>query len=71
MRERVLLKSPLRENRTAGSVRGTSGNWRSYRDKWVIRHFYTQIDSVDVCPIILNILNCQLRIVNCELTIGT
>jgi len=33
MRKRVLLKSPLRENCTAGSVRGTSGNWRSYRDK--------------------------------------
>jgi len=32
MRKRVLLKSPLRENRMAGSVRGTSGNWRSYRD---------------------------------------
>ncbi len=36
MRKRVLLKSPLRENRTAGSVRGASGNWRSYRDNWVI-----------------------------------
>jgi len=33
MRKRVLLKSPLRENRTAGSVRGTPGNWRSYRNK--------------------------------------
>jgi len=32
MRKRVLLKSPLRENRTAGSVRGTPGNWRSYRN---------------------------------------
>ena len=32
MRKRVLLKSPLRENSTAGSVRGTPGNWRSYRN---------------------------------------
>jgi len=27
-----LLKSPVRENRTPGSVRGRSGNWPSYRD---------------------------------------
>jgi len=27
-----LLKSPVRENRTPGSVRGPLGNWRSYRD---------------------------------------
>jgi RimJ/RimL family protein N-acetyltransferase len=32
MRKRVLLKSPVRENRTPGSVRGLSGNWQSYRD---------------------------------------
>jgi len=30
------VKSPLRENRTAGSVRGTSGNWCLYRDNWII-----------------------------------
>lgn len=29
---RVLLKSPVRENRTPGSVRGQSGNRLSYRD---------------------------------------
>jgi len=27
LRQRVLLKSPVRENRTPGSVRGPSGNW--------------------------------------------
>lgn len=27
---RVDLRSPVRENRTQGSARGTSGNWRSY-----------------------------------------
>jgi hypothetical protein len=27
------LKSPVRENRTPGSVRGQSGNWLSYRDR--------------------------------------
>jgi len=32
LRKRVFLKSPVRENRTPGSVRGPSGNWRSYRD---------------------------------------
>jgi len=26
------MKSPVRENRTPGSVRGLSGNWQSYRD---------------------------------------
>jgi hypothetical protein len=29
---RVFLKSPVREHRTPGSVRGRSGNWPSYRD---------------------------------------
>ena len=32
MRKRGGLKSPVRENRTPGSVRGPSGNRRSYRD---------------------------------------
>jgi hypothetical protein len=32
MRERVDLKSPVRENRPPGSVRGASGNRRPYRD---------------------------------------
>jgi hypothetical protein len=32
LRRRVFLKSPVRENRTPGSVRGPSGNRRSYRD---------------------------------------
>ena len=32
LRQRVLLKSPVRKNRAPGSVRGPSGNRRSYRD---------------------------------------
>ena len=32
LRKRVFLKSPVRENRTPGAVRGRSGNWPSYRD---------------------------------------
>jgi len=32
LRKRVLLKSPVRENRTPGSVRGLSGDWQFYRD---------------------------------------
>jgi len=37
LRKRVLLKSPVRENRTPGSVRGRSGNWPSYRDGFYFR----------------------------------
>jgi len=40
VRKRVLLKSPVRENRTPGSVRGPSGNWRSYRDARVEEFLY-------------------------------
>lgn len=32
MRRRVCLKSPVRENRTPGSVRGKGGNPLPYRD---------------------------------------
>jgi len=32
MRERVDLKSPVREYRSPGSVRGALGNWRPYLD---------------------------------------
>jgi hypothetical protein len=32
MRKRVSLKSPVRENRSPGSVRGAPGNRRPYRD---------------------------------------
>ncbi len=32
MRQRVFLKSPVRENRTPGSVQGRSGNWPFYCD---------------------------------------
>jgi hypothetical protein len=38
VRERVVVKSPVRENRPPGSVRGAPGNRRPYRDsppqKW-------------------------------------
>jgi hypothetical protein len=36
MRKRVLLKSPVRENRTPGSVRGASSNRCPYRDLQLI-----------------------------------
>ena len=32
LRKRVSPRSPVRKNRTPGSVRGASGNWRPYRD---------------------------------------
>ena len=35
LRKRVFTKSPVRENRTPGSVRGLSGNWQSYRAQLV------------------------------------
>ena len=35
MRERVDLKSPVRENRPPGSVRGAPGNRRPYRDMMI------------------------------------
>jgi hypothetical protein len=36
-----LLKIPVRENRTPGSVRGQSGNWLSYRDDASCRYHHT------------------------------
>ena len=36
LRKRVFTKSPVRENRTPGSVRGLLGNWQSYRDQLFI-----------------------------------
>jgi C-terminal processing protease CtpA/Prc len=44
MRTRVLLKSPVRENCTPGSVRGLSGNWQSYRDPEILRRFKVIVD---------------------------
>src|SRR5271157_297191 len=32
VRKRTVLKSPVRENCTPGSVRGRSGNWPTYLD---------------------------------------
>ena len=39
LRKRVLLKSPVREFRTPGSVRGLLGNRQSYRDQCAERAF--------------------------------
>src|SRR5215216_3965828 len=36
LRKRVFTKSPVRENRTPGSVRGLSGNWQSYRAQLLV-----------------------------------
>ena len=38
MRKRVLLKSPVRENRTPGSVRGALSNRCPYRDRQLNRN---------------------------------
>ena len=35
VRERVAVKSPVRENRPPGSVRGAPGNRRPYRDPFL------------------------------------
>ena len=43
LRKRVSLKSPVRQFRTLGSVRGQSGNWLSYRDNLQnLRSFLTR-----------------------------
>ena len=34
----MFTKSPVRENRTPGSVRGLPGNWQSYRDQLFLDH---------------------------------
>ena len=59
MRKRVFLRSPVRENRTPGSVRGLLGNWQSYRDELYVasadglfhyapeRHALEQLSSGD------------------------
>ena len=39
VRKRGLLKSPVRENCTPGSVRGRSGDWTSYRDGHLVKHY--------------------------------
>jgi|GEM_PF-3985109 len=40
LRKRVFTKSPVRENRTPGSVRGLPGNWQSYRAQLFPDHNY-------------------------------
>ncbi len=35
-RQRVASRSPVREYCTPGSVRGASGNWRPYRDGFMV-----------------------------------
>ena len=55
VRERVVVKSPVRENRPPGSARGTRGNPRPYSTPqipglalfvpWIIRKFYVQKTS--------------------------
>src|ERR1039457_120564 len=37
VRKRTVLKSPVRENCTPGSVRGRSGNWPTYLDGGITR----------------------------------
>jgi len=49
MRERVGLKSPVRENCTPGSVRGASGNRRPYRDAFMKWSFATTHESRESC----------------------
>jgi hypothetical protein len=38
LRKRVFTKSPVRENRTPGSVRGLPGNRQSYRAQLSVDH---------------------------------
>jgi antitoxin (DNA-binding transcriptional repressor) of toxin-antitoxin stability system len=51
-RQRVFLKSPVREHRTPGSVRGRLGNWPSYRDgaynTWLVEDEWSRGNSIIV-----------------------
>jgi hypothetical protein len=47
LRKRVLLKSPVRANRTPGSVRGRSGNRPSYRDALTENSMATDKPHID------------------------
>jgi len=45
LRKRVLLKSPVRENRMPGSVRGRLGDWPSHCDGGA--RSYQQVGGID------------------------
>jgi hypothetical protein len=53
MRERVDLKSPVRENRPSGSVRGAPGDRRPYRDITITVRFVKLCESGGESPLSL------------------
>jgi hypothetical protein len=61
MRERVDLKSPVRENRPPGSVRGASGNRRPYLDTLALHkpdftaRTLSMIGRLSECPIVFEV----------------
>ena len=54
LRKRVFTKSPVRENRTPGSVRGLSGNWRPTAINFLLTptaemlSFFQQLTSISM-----------------------
>ena len=77
---RAKLKSPVRENRTLGSVRGAPGNGRSYRDKTLcLTSFFSfvhltarwQKRSNFILQIYRNRTCCVKKMIQCLWDIGT
>ncbi len=43
------MKSPVRENRPPGSVRGAPGNWRPYLDLDHLGHQLPDVETLGYC----------------------
>ena len=66
MRKRVFLKSPVRENRTPGSVRGLLGNWQSYRDGQ--QHLQYRVWGATLLDALSNPVNREAEQLICDRT---
>ena len=74
LRKRVFTKSPVRENRTPGSVRGLLGNWQSYRDQLAFdtnsgnTHFLRAVikHELAIAPFRLGVRVVRFSIASCD-----
>jgi hypothetical protein len=72
LRKRVLLKSPVREFRTPGSVRGLLGNRQSYRDQFGGRDASIEKVTLDVSLAQKKMLPCSFpKLVDLLIDAGT
>ena len=60
VRERVVEKSPVREYRPPGSVRGAPGNRRPYRDCKSLPHFSSLRLSAFLCVLCVKNLSASM-----------